>query len=332
VAGKRRAGHKKVRVLTALVYLNIAALHHSPYNQLLFALGKTMLSHEINGESSMQPANEAIKAGLIIPVFNVEKTILKVLTALTPDIMEHIAEILIIDNHSNDRTVAIIQQYLTENPAFAQRVSFIMHEENYGYGTSIKSGFTYFLQRPVSHIIVIHSDYQVDPHWLIKNLVTTTQAAPECNLVMASRFMRGSDTSDYSIVRLLGNYFFNVLTYFCTGVHMSDSGAAMMMVKRDIMRDVPYADLSNSLHFHPQLNIFLYGMKHIRIKEIPMAWMDSEAPSSVSLFHYGWSLLSMLVWYRVAKTFLRKAPQDIFPREPVHPGRTFHLQHGVKPV
>ena len=37
---------KKVRVLTALIYLNIAALHHHPYSLLLFALGKTMLSQE----------------------------------------------------------------------------------------------------------------------------------------------------------------------------------------------------------------------------------------------------------------------------------------------
>ncbi|MDP1677938.1 MAG: phosphotransferase [Bacteroidota bacterium] len=33
----------KVKTLTALVYLNIAALHHDPYCKLLFALGKTIL-------------------------------------------------------------------------------------------------------------------------------------------------------------------------------------------------------------------------------------------------------------------------------------------------
>ncbi len=33
----------KVRTLTALIYLNIAALHHQPYSHMLYALGKTML-------------------------------------------------------------------------------------------------------------------------------------------------------------------------------------------------------------------------------------------------------------------------------------------------
>jgi hypothetical protein len=38
---------KKVSVLTALIYLNIAALHHHPYSLLLYALGKNMLSKEL---------------------------------------------------------------------------------------------------------------------------------------------------------------------------------------------------------------------------------------------------------------------------------------------
>lgn len=38
---------KKVWVLTALIYLNIAALHHHPYSLLLYALGKSMLKSEM---------------------------------------------------------------------------------------------------------------------------------------------------------------------------------------------------------------------------------------------------------------------------------------------
>jgi choline kinase len=38
---------KKVKILTALIYLNIAALHHYPYCHLLYFLGKTMLYENI---------------------------------------------------------------------------------------------------------------------------------------------------------------------------------------------------------------------------------------------------------------------------------------------
>ena len=38
----------KVRILTALIYLNIAALHHYPYSLFLYALGKKMLKKELS--------------------------------------------------------------------------------------------------------------------------------------------------------------------------------------------------------------------------------------------------------------------------------------------
>jgi len=43
---------KKVRILTALIYLNIAALHHYPYCLLLYALGKGMLDKELGKENA----------------------------------------------------------------------------------------------------------------------------------------------------------------------------------------------------------------------------------------------------------------------------------------
>ena len=42
---------QKVNILTALIYLNIAPLHHFPYSELLFYLGKSKLFEEVNNES-----------------------------------------------------------------------------------------------------------------------------------------------------------------------------------------------------------------------------------------------------------------------------------------
>ena len=43
--------YNRVRLLTALVYLNIAALHHYPYSLLLFYLGKSMLYECLNNHA-----------------------------------------------------------------------------------------------------------------------------------------------------------------------------------------------------------------------------------------------------------------------------------------
>jgi hypothetical protein len=38
---------RKIKILTGLIYLNIAALHHYPYSLLLYALGKCTLAEEL---------------------------------------------------------------------------------------------------------------------------------------------------------------------------------------------------------------------------------------------------------------------------------------------
>ena len=39
---------KKIKILTSLIFLNIASLHHFPYSLLLYGLGKKMLYEELN--------------------------------------------------------------------------------------------------------------------------------------------------------------------------------------------------------------------------------------------------------------------------------------------
>lgn len=45
---KMNYSEKKVKILTSLIFLNIAALHHYPYSIFLYYLGKDMLSKTLN--------------------------------------------------------------------------------------------------------------------------------------------------------------------------------------------------------------------------------------------------------------------------------------------
>lgn len=267
--------------------------------------------------------NKNLKVGLVMPIYNVEKTISKVLESVATTFDEGFLEILIIDNCSNDNTISMVQTYLHLNPAFAAHVTLIQHKSNYGYGCSIKSGFEYFSLKTVSHIMIIHGDHQVDPAWLVKRLIGTVKLKPDTDLVLASRFKPESSIENYSFLRRLGNYFFNSMTTFCSGHNMSDSGTAMIIVRNDIIKKVPFCNLSNSWQFHPQLNILLYGVPGIRIEEISMDWADSEADSTVPLFRYGLILLEMLIVYWFKKNVLHKLPQDRFPHDPTPQNRTF---------
>lgn len=266
-----------------------------------------------------------IRVGLVIPVFNVERTIGKVLASIAGSLDDELAEILLIDNHSTDATRSIIRDCLAQYPDLAALVTVIEHAENYGYGCSIKGGFDYFSGRDVTHVMVIHGDHQVDPAWLIGKLLGAIRADEATDLVLASRFKPESGIQNYSLLRKLGNYFFNATTTFCSGHRMSDSGTAMIVVRNDLLRKVPVRNLSNSWQFHPQLNILLYGVPGVRIQEIPMNWEDSDAASTVPLLRYGLILLKMLVAFWFKKNVRRMSPLDIFPAEPIPAHRRFAI-------
>jgi len=46
---------KKVKILTALIFLNIAPLHHNPYNKFLYYLGKSTLFKELKNSQMIKP-------------------------------------------------------------------------------------------------------------------------------------------------------------------------------------------------------------------------------------------------------------------------------------
>ena len=43
-----KLNRKKVYILTSLIYLNIASLHHFPYSLFLYGLGKKMLKESLD--------------------------------------------------------------------------------------------------------------------------------------------------------------------------------------------------------------------------------------------------------------------------------------------
>ncbi len=93
----------------------------------------------------------------------------------------------------------------------------------------------------------------------------------------------------------------------------SNAGTAMIIIRTDVLCNIPFRNLSNSWQFHPQLNILLYGEPNISIQEIPMNWEDSDSDSTVPLFRYGLILLKMLLVYWVKRKAFKKLPHEIFP-------------------
>jgi glycosyltransferase involved in cell wall biosynthesis len=247
-----------------------------------------------------------MKLGIVVPVCNAEKTIIGTLERLD-NISEVVdIEVLIIDNKSQDSTISLINETFVEKPSLKQYTFVVAKNQNDGYGRSIKQGFDHFLSRDVSHIVVIHGDLQEDPYALINRQLDYLAKNSSTNVVLASRFFRESDISSYSLKRRIGNHFFNLFTKVCTGQVLSDFGTAMLCISKESLSNIEYSRLSDSWHFHPQLNIIFCETPEISIGEVELNWKDSEGGSSVQLIRYGLTLLKILSTYWWIKNIKRK--------------------------
>ena len=238
---------------------------------------------------------EAKRIGIILPTFNVEKTIVDCLENLMP-LLSNSHTLLIIDNQSTDDTVALVKRFLLQNQHLLSYVALRINRKNLGYGASIKAGFEYHLAKEANSILVLHSDNQTDNFLLAKRLEDESIAFPAPNqVVLGTRFMSGSDLQAYNFFRKVANIFFNWLTRVCVGSRLSDAGTAMTLTSSGALREINFQALSDDWRFHPELNILFSVNKEINLREIPMKWADSKSKSSVPLVKYGFKLTALIL-------------------------------------
>lgn len=63
-------------------------------------------------------------------------------------------QIILVDNASTDDTVKV---------AYSLGMKVIKHENNLGYGGSLKTGYTTAIKDGADIVVMLHSDYQYDP-------------------------------------------------------------------------------------------------------------------------------------------------------------------------
>lgn len=245
------------------------------------------------------------KVSVVVPCFNTASTIEPVLRTLLRDTDGLVADVLVIDNASTDGTPDVVRRLIAEHARDGHRIVLLENPENLGYGGSIKRGFA-SLTATASHVAIMHSDDQCDAAQTLLDLADAYEQDPEPDVVLTSRFVRGAQLDDYSLLRRVANRFFNTFTHLVCGLRMSDAGAAIMLARSEAIAELPYERLTSGYQFHPQLNLVLYSEPDLRITEVPMEWRDAETQVKFNLMAYGLTLGGILVRFGWRHRVLRR--------------------------
>ncbi|AMO24439.1 glycosyltransferase family 2 protein [Ramlibacter solisilvae] len=246
---------------------------------------------------------------ILIPCYNCERQIARVLRQFTPGIAARFEEILVLDNGSKDRTLEVAAAALKELRGI--RACLARNWENYNLGGSHKAAFAYAAAKGYSHVVVLHGDDQGH----IADLLCVLDAGlhRQHDACLGARFMTKSKLLGYSRLRIVGNRAMNLLASTVSAAKVLDLGSGLNIFGPRVIGDRKVDRHSDDLCFNVYL---LLGMidDRLSINFFPISWREDDQVSNVRLFSQALKTLGILTEYLLRRTDFRRIDHRDMPR------------------
>lgn len=194
---------------------------------------------------------------IIMPCYNEEKTIREILEQVRAVNLEK--EIVIVDDHSSDRTPQILAEIAANEPG----LHVIRQPQNRGKGEAIRTG----LKAARGDIVIIQdADLEYDPndyYELVRPIVMG-----KVDVVFGSRFM-GRHTGMY-FWNAVGNKGLTFLTNLFYNSWISDMETCYKAMRTDVMRSLDLR--SNDFRIEPEMAAKVLRLGY-RIYEVPISYV-----------------------------------------------------------
>ncbi len=205
-----------------------------------------------------QPGLQKIKVLIVIPAFNEEGKIKKVIAKIPPGMAD---EILVVDDCSTDQT---------SMEAKIAGATVRRHERNMGVGAGIRTGIDYALSAGYDVVAILSGDDQHDPNDLYEILEMITHRG--FDFVQGSRHLGGLNSPNISWFRKsftrLYATIFSILTGFpCTDA--TNGGRAFRIKIFEEKKINIWQDWLNTYELEPYL-LYQAVKKGCKITEAPM--------------------------------------------------------------
>src|SRR5260370_10571062 len=113
----------------------------------------------------MPPSKPKPRLLLFVIAYYAESTLRAVLEAIPASIFgDYDAEVLVVDDGSDDRTFAIGREYQASHPDV--RMTVLRNEYNQGYGGNQKLGYSFAIRQAFDFVAMVHGDGQYAPEAL----------------------------------------------------------------------------------------------------------------------------------------------------------------------
>ena len=224
---------------------------------------------------------------VIIPAYNEAANIGKVLDQLENPEISDIADILVMNDASVDRTNWLVK---------ARGHAVVTHVFNLGYGSGIQLGYKYAVRRGYKYVIQMDADGQHDVcniPLIYNRLRQKDEDGRYPDIVLGSRFMKGSGAYQVSLAKRLAFRLFRFMMYAASGREFADPTTGLQGLSRKAV--LYYSQYNHFDDKYPDTNMIMQ-MVLLKFKVVEMPAVMHPRTAGVSM-HSGlkpiWYMLRM---------------------------------------
>ncbi len=205
-----------------------------------------------------------MKLSIIIPVFNEEKTIGRVLEKVSSVLMPGISkEIIVVDDGSNDATASVISNLKSQ----ISNLKSIRHKTNLGKGSAVRTGIENVTG---DYLVIQDADLEYDPKDIQKLIIPILKN--EAKVVYGTRLRRWPNLAKDErhprfLIHYCGNKFLSLMTSILYGQWITDMETCYKLFPKEAFDNIVLN--SKGFDFEPEITAKLMK-KRYRIKEIPI--------------------------------------------------------------
>ncbi len=211
------------------------------------------------------------RVSIVIPARNEEHNLPYVL----PRIPRFVYEVILVDGHSTDATVAVARQVYP-------RIR-ILEQHGNGKGDALRQGFAACTG---DIIVMLDADGSTDPAEIPVFVEALMQGY---DFAKGSRFLEGGGSWDITWLRAVGNFCLRFAVNILFGTHFSDLCYGYNAFRRDCLEDVVVD--CDGFEVETQLSLRMHKAQFAIIEVPSVEYPRLHGKSNLCIFHDGWRVL-----------------------------------------
>ncbi|MBI5356978.1 glycosyltransferase family 2 protein [Candidatus Collierbacteria bacterium] len=206
-----------------------------------------------------------MKISIIIPVFNEEKTIAKIIRQIN-NVIGFRKEIIVVDDASVDGTSGVIKDILRLRSGQVKDITVIKHKINQGKGAAIRTGIA---KATGDYVLVQDADLEYDPQDILSMIKPISQGKAE--VVYGSRFT--GPRRNMFFWHWMGNQLLTLITNILYNTTLSDMETCYKLIPLRLIKSLNLK--AQRFEFEPEVTAKILK-RNIRIWEVPISYAGRE--------------------------------------------------------